>query len=127
MSLELRMVTEGDCECGQVWPRGHKYTKCRHPVVCDLGEIEYTDPRPAKGEVGHLMLMSVRFADQLQSQGPRVRWRDGYHEIHSVTRDEDGQAYAHLEFEGFRWTWKLITAHWWDRGDPDMLVGVWPD
>jgi hypothetical protein len=45
----------------------------------------------------------------------------------SVT-EVDGRLFAHIDYEGQRWTWELFEAHFSDGEGPlDLFIGRWPD
>jgi hypothetical protein len=86
------------------------------------GDIEHSDPRPDRGEVGHLMLCMPEYADRLLSTGPELH----HGALHSVTESARGR-FAHVEYGRARWTWELLPAHFSDGQGPPILLGKWPD
>lgn len=96
-------------------------------IECDWGVIEHSEPRPDRGEVGHLMIATSDYVSQLLREGP-----DDCHCHHggaNSATELDGRLFAHIDYEGQRWTWELFNAHWWDNAPqtPALLVGRWPD
>lgn len=123
MSVELRIRAEGQCDHGPKFI-GEPRTECRHVLECDWGDIEHPDPRPARGDVGPLMLIGREYLEALVTAGPRRRSDGG---LDSVTVDRDNhRLFVHLDYER-RWTWELFDAHWWDGVDPTVYLGRWPD
>lgn len=127
-SIELSFTTEGECECGIPRTIGERPPRCVHRVVCVFGELQYSPPRPARGEVGHLVLTTQRYFRHLMSHGPHDSWQDGYRETRSASK-VDGRDFVHLDFEGYRWSWEVHPAHWEDQRQDDvpLLIGVWRD
>ena len=123
MSIELRVVIEGECDHGPkfAWePR----TQCRHWVECDWGRIEHPKARPDRGEVGHLVLVAADGLYDLIINGPN--WRDRP-ALASATLDGPRMFY-HLDYDGRRWTWELFPCHWADGAKhPELYIGRWPD
>ncbi|QDF19749.1 hypothetical protein QEH38_gp17 [Mycobacterium phage LilSpotty] len=107
MSVEIRL-NEESCE-----------------FECDWGVIEYGDPRPDLDQVGHLMLVTPDYVEQLLESGPRLA-PNSSRAMHSVTVDS-GRTFAHVDYFGKRWTWELFEAVMSDGQGPDILVGRWPD
>lgn len=153
MSIELRMTTEGECTCGMVYHTNHPPPGHDHHIECDWGRIEYSDPRPDRGEVGHLVLAMGWIIGSNLDKGPsyiardidgdgRVRWqeydataRDGRLFIHTAwpvysqgdgLPAEDGSEFPPTGHQ--RWTWELHPAHFADGQGPEVIyVGRWPD
>ena len=152
-SVELRITTEGECTCGKVYPTGNPPPGHDHHVECDWGRIEHTDPRPDRGEVGHLLLAMGWSVGATLNGGPAYRGRDidpdgrvRWQEYSATT--QDGRLFIHTAYPiyshgdgmpsedggelpptGFRrWTWELFPAHFADgKGPEGIYVGRWPD
>ena len=130
MSVEIR------------WPVG-----ARGEAVTQWGVIEYPDPRPDRGEVGHLILATTAslrgddyYARDCTDEG-RTRWQ-----YYSGPKQQDGRLFLSTAYpvyssnniyddngwiftdETQSWTWELFPAHFSDGGGPhDVYVGRWPD
>lgn len=93
-------------------------------IACTWGKIINAEANPRR-ECGiqHLMLTTPAYYKLLLLSGPIKRWHGG---IHSATM-VDGRRYSHMKYQGTHWTWELFDAHWWDMGEPVILVGRWPD
>lgn len=150
VSIELRIVIEGQCDHGAKYPWESR-TQCQHHVECDWGRIEHPDPRPDLDRVGHLILITPKMveldldAPQYQSReidpDGRVRWQE-----YSATR-QGGRLFIRTAYpiyshgEGIpsdgggetapitvqHWTWELLEAHWQDGKGPEIYLGRWPD
>lgn len=129
MSVEIR------------WPVGEE-GRC----FTVLGEVEHPEPRPDRGEVGHLMLAAADWVAQLITDGPQLmRWGG----VFSASTDARG-TFVRLDYEPFKlglhawcgvpvpepeslagsWTWQMHDAHWSnDRGVGcrPLMIGCWPD
>lgn len=107
MSVELSWPVGPDDDCVSPW-----------------GVVEYTAPRPDLNEVGHLMLAMPETVTRMLTDGPD--WHHGA--LHSATTDGD-RIFAHIDYQGHRWTWELFEAHFADDAAlPNPLyVGRWPD
>lgn len=124
MSVELRLTVQGHCECGVPHNIGEYQSQCVHDVGCDWGVIQYSDPRPALGQVGHLMLATGWWVGAMLNKGPR---RDDRYGQTSVT-EQDGRLFIHMDWEDQHWTWELFKAHFSDgKGPDDLFIGRWPD
>lgn len=126
MSIEIRWVVEGECHCGTVRPIGAPIT-CTHRLVTEWGEIEYTEPRPDRGQVGHQLLAMPAWFTELQHGGPAlVRHGRRY----SATLDGN-RRFLHLGYGHQRWTWEMfdarIAARLADGRAMSVLLGRWPD
>lgn len=125
VSVELRWVVDGPCFCGI--PRRSSeepHPRHNHWVECDYGAIEYPNPRPDRGEVGHLMLVEQNYVSRLLDQ-PNLIAQGG--RIDSATV-HNGRTFAHVDYRTMRWTWELFDAHFSDGEGPyDMMLGVWRD
>lgn len=121
MSVEIRSVTEGHCNCGTVLTADTPST-CTHRWVTDWGEIEHPNPRPDRGEVGHLLITDAGWFHDLCHWGPAL-FPDG-----RVYRATDGaRRFLNLQYGQERWTWEMFDAHWADGHPVPMLIGRWPD
>ncbi|AFQ97469.1 hypothetical protein DOROTHY_79 [Mycobacterium phage Dorothy] len=126
MSLEIRRGTHGPCKCpGPYGP--DEEIQCSHWWECDWGVIEHSDPRPDRGEVGHLMLATTGYVDLLLNNGPIPFLMKGGR-VDSASVDGD-RLFVHIEWGGKRWTWELFEAHICvGKGWPhNLLIGRWPD
>lgn len=74
-------------------------------VWCRWGVIEHSCPRPDRGQVGPLMIVTADYLRELIDNGPR-EWPRG---THSVTTD-GRRVFAHHDYRGQRWTWELSAA-----------------
>lgn len=104
MSIEIRWPVGPNDDCLTPW-----------------GPIQYTAPRPDRDEVGHLMLAMPRTIQRHLASGPE--WHHGA--LHSITRASD-RLFAHIDYQGHRWTWELHEAHFADNGQ-QIYIGRWPD
>lgn len=93
-----------------------------HQCESDWGVIEHTRARPERGEVGHLILVSVTGYHQL-IHGPMPEGAS------MATRSFSGdRAFYCLDYDGQRWTWELFETHWVDEpGSHPVFIGRWPD
>lgn len=89
---------------------------------CQWGVIEHSCPRPDRGQVGPLMLVTAEYLRELLDNGPRERPRG----THSVTTD-GRRVFAHHDYRGQRWTWELFPAYFTDNLGPPVCIGRWPD
>jgi hypothetical protein len=122
MSVELRFVVEGECECGTPKPIGFKY-KCSHHLVCVWGRFGNGEADP-RWPLEHLMLIAGDYVTRMLQFGAEPGTRGG---TVSCSSDAD-RLFCHLDYEGKRTTWELFEAHFADGGGPhDLFVGVWPD
>jgi hypothetical protein len=73
------------------------------------------------------MLITRLYVDLLAKDGP-VLWAHKGYRTDSVTF-ADGRVFAHLDWQGQRWTWELFDAHWSDgcKSPIGLMVGRWPD
>lgn len=126
MSIEVRWVIEGECRCGTVQPIGAPIT-CTHRLVTEWGEIAHYDPRPDRGEVGHLILTMPSWFSEVHRSGPAL-FRDG--RAYTATVDGD-RRFLHLAFGRVRWTWEMfdacIAAPLVGGRAVSVLLGRWPD
>lgn len=152
-SVELRIATEGECTCGVMHHTNHPPPGHAHHVECDWGSIDYSDPRPDRGEVGHLVLAMgwvigsnlnggpTYVARDIDSDG-RVRYQEysatehgGRLFLHTAwpiyshgdgLPTEDGSEIPPTGYQ--RWIWELFPAHFADGKGPERIyVGRWPD
>lgn len=91
-------------------------------IECDWGTFEHSQPRPERGQVAHLLLVTPEMVARLLEHGPR----DFHGATHTATTDDD-RTFLHVEYQGQRWTWEVFEAHWWDHRDPPIMVGKWLD
>jgi hypothetical protein len=92
--------------------------------VTKYGVIEHGDPRPDRGQIGHLCLVPRWYAGSLLGKGPQ--YDDRYGNV-TVTSQDD-RLFIHLDWGSKRWSWELFEAHFSDgKGPDDMLIGRWPD
>jgi hypothetical protein len=91
-------------------------------VWCRWGVIEHSCPRPDRGQVGPLMIVTPDYLRELIDNGPR-EWPHG---THSVTTD-GRRVFAHHDYHGQRWTWELFPAYFTDNLGPPICIGRWPD
>lgn len=92
-------------------------------VWCRWGVIEHSCPRPDRGQVGPLMIVTPDYLRELIDNGPR-EWPHGG--THSVTTD-GRRVFAHHDYHGQRWTWELFPAYFTDNLGPPICIGRWPD
>jgi hypothetical protein len=125
MSIEIRIECDRKpraCLLGSVQSAEFE-DWCNHRLLTDWGEIQNAEADPLCGP-RHLMLTTSDYIAQLLDEGPRPSARGG---VSSATIDGD-RLFAHLDFEGKRWTWELFEAHFADREGPaNLLIGRWPD
>lgn len=123
MSVEIRRVTEGICECGVCHPIGHRYT-CHHHWECDWGRLDNMEADPKRG-VQHLIAITGRGVERILDSGGAEPGKRGGTVL--VTVDGD-RTFLHLEHQSGSWTWELFPAHFQDgRGPNDLFIGRWPD
>ncbi|MCB1287428.1 MAG: hypothetical protein KDB47_06975 [Mycobacterium sp.] len=101
------------------WPAGPD----GRDIITDLGEIEWPEPRPDRGQVGPLMLTTPGYVAKLKADGPTPT---SYGAMHGVTT-RGGSDFAYIDYRGRRWVWELLEAHFSDGEGPDILIGRWPD
>lgn len=123
MSVELRIVIEGECTCGTPLEPGENPPEHHHRIECDWGRINNAaaDPRYS---IEHLMLTTDSYIKQLL-ESPSITFLRG---THSASVDGT-RTFFHLDYEGRHWTWEVFAACWADgKGKPDgIMVGRWPD
>lgn len=99
-------------------------------LMSDLGEIEYSQPRPHLGEVGELMLIThdgfefCQQAPNLCNDASRSRaWTQWFTENKSLVSAsvKEGRKYYHLTYKGKTWTWELFRARWTDCANTVLL------
>jgi hypothetical protein len=94
--------------------------------TCKWGDLLNTEGDPLRAcGIQHLILSTPEFYQELLDSGPREHPR-----LYGATMsafDQDGRGFIRLEYQGNSWTWEMHKAHWWDDGDPDMLIGRWAD
>ncbi|MCA9843232.1 MAG: hypothetical protein KC491_01145 [Dehalococcoidia bacterium] len=90
-------------------------------VWCKWGAVKHGNPRPDRGEIGHLMLIPARYLRELLKGS-----REWPHGTHSVTVD-GRRVFAHHDYHGQRWTWELFPAYFTDNLGPPICIGRWPD
>ena len=91
-------------------------------VWCQWGVIEHSCPRPDRGQVGSLMIVTAEYLRELLDNGPR-EWPRG---THSVTTD-GRRVFARHDYNWQRWTWELFPAYFTDNQGPPICIGRWPD
>jgi hypothetical protein len=98
-----------------------------HVVECDWGVIEHGDPRPDRGQIGHLMLTMRDYVDQLAKDGPCLWAHKGYRCDHAFF--DGGRVFVRSTWRDQSWTWELFDAHWSDgcKWPIGLMVGRWPD
>lgn len=108
MSIEIRKTADG------------------RNLECDWGVIEHSCPKPERGELGPLMIISADYAELLRDdpEAARRQYSSSYDDSVSAL---GSRLFAHIGHAGKRWTWELFEAHWWDGPDPRVYVGRWPD
>lgn len=130
MSLELRITSEGLCECGIPHNLGYE-PGCRHDIECDWGTFSdpplfvtnYVVDTTTVDNVAPLILVSKHFADTC-GRDPCTT-SDVITDFHT---DDAGRRFMTLSADNGSWTWELFEAHWEDgQGPENMFVGRWPD
>jgi hypothetical protein len=120
----IRRAIEGDCRCPGPFSPEDPPT-CHHWWECEWGRIDYGDPRPDRGQIGHLMLTVDTYVDHLLIKP--VTWPHKGGRTDSASRDGD-RMFVHSEWNGHSWTWELFPAKFADGRDFDgLLIGRWPD
>jgi hypothetical protein len=132
VSVEIRMVVEGECNCENPSDKPHPPT-CFHFLECGWGKIPFTDPSPERGEVGHLMLTTRYWVELLLEDGPilyppMLSQPPWFEKRYIVSADGD-RIFVSLEYRDMKWTWELFEAHWSHLavGAGDLMIGRWPD
>jgi hypothetical protein len=134
VSVEIRMVVEGQCNCGNPYPSDNPQTAtCFHFLECEWGKISPTNPKPEHGEVLHLMLTTRYWVEILLKDGPflyppMLSQPPWFEKRYSGSVDGD-RIFVSLEYRDMKWTWELFEAHWSDLtvGAEDVMIGRWPD
>jgi hypothetical protein len=130
MSVLLRRVVEGRCECDVQHGPGYE-PECVHQWECEWGVIENAVADPREG-LQPLMVTTREYVEALLREGPHetpfgsvnsanVRFDAARQEVCLV---------AHTDYEGQRTTWRLFDAHTGDEGYEtrcNLLVGKWAD
>lgn len=124
MSIEISVRVTGECTCGTPQSPEDQPSTCVHEWVCKWGVIEHGEPRPDRNQVGHLMLTNHDYVGELLHNGPL---NSRHHGVFNSVTEESGQLFAHVEYEGKRWTWELHDAHWADVPYEGLMIGVWPE
>jgi hypothetical protein len=134
VSVEIRMVVEDQCNCGNPYPSDNPPT-CFHFLECEWGKIPFTNtnPKPEHGEVLHLMLTTRYWVELLLKDGPvlyppMLRQPPWFEKRYSGSVDGD-RIFVSLEYRDMKWTWELFEAHWANEGfgAEDVMIGRWPD
>lgn len=137
VSVEIRRVTVGECDCGipkYSWQRCDSH---EHYWECDYGRVpsfDINNPAP-------LVIVGRDFAHRLIATGPELH-RLVHHAIDVVPATEpDGEVtensvirmFYRIEYHGRSWTWELKPAYWADRptrfnnAHTPIYLGRWPD
>lgn len=126
MSIELRITTEGLCECGIPHQNGYE-PGCRHDIQCDWGTfgdptliVTHYDTNTITIEnAAPLILVAKTFADR----GTAESIPEGVSSFYT----ENGRRFMRFEATNGTWTWELFEAHWSDGHPNNVYVGRWPD
>ena len=138
MSIEIRHVVIGECDCGvpkYSWERCGKHD---HYWECDYGRIPSFDiDNPAP-----LIIVGRDWAHSVFAEGGQRELGKKLYAITAVpVPDENGEVtedsgirlFQRLEYRGRDWTWELEPAHWADpptrnnNARVPIYLGRWPD
>lgn len=130
VSIEVRHVVDGDCDCGAPKYSWEHRNRHDHHWECDWGRIPSFDvesPAP-------LIITSRDFAHRCASHG-RVDRIGALHtvEVAQVTEGTDARMFQRIDYQGRSWTWELHPAHWADpptrynNAHIPIYLGRWPD
>lgn len=130
MTVELRITSEGTCECGIPHQLGYE-PGCRHDIECDWGTFDdpplivhdYLAETTTVENAEPLILVSKAWIDR------GCTLPDGCSPDMSVatTYTKNGHRFLRQEADNGSWTWELFDAHWADGYEPNVYVGRWPD
>jgi hypothetical protein len=137
VSVEIRMVVEGECNCGNPYPSDNPQpATCFHFIECEWGKIPFTtiaNPKPENGDIGHLILTTQNWVESLLKGGPifyppLLRQPPWFEKRYRGSVDGE-RIFIHLEYREMKWTWELFEAHWANEGfdAQDVMIGRWPD
>ena len=138
MSIEIRHVIEGDCDCGTPkysWEHSNDHG---HYWECELGRIpsfDINNPAP-------LTIDARDWVHQVYANGGTRQIGEKLHTITvvpvadehgDVTENSEIRMFHRIEYRGRSWTWELIPAHWADpptrnnNAHTPIYIGKWPD
>lgn len=112
-------------------------------ATCNWGTIDHPDPRPDRGEVGHLVIVITDAFTQKPIYLHRGFDDHGRELLQQYTYSEhDGRSFVHTAYpcyrasdnpgagptpQTMRWTWELFPAEFDDGLGPNIMIGRWPD
>lgn len=138
MSVEVRHVVEGDCDCGVPKYSWEHHDEHNHYWECDYGRIPSFDiNQPAP-----LIITACDWAHQVIKDGGHRRIGEKLHSITPVpipdetgdiTEQSEVRLFHRVDYRGQSWTWELEPAHWADpptrnnNAHARIYLGRWPD
>ncbi|KWX66817.1 hypothetical protein [Mycobacterium sp. NAZ190054] len=136
MSVEIRHVVVGDCDCGVPKYSWEPHNGHEHYWECAYGRIPSFDvDNPAP-----LILAGRDWVHDVLKEGGKRTIGDRFYTITAVPApDEHGditetahlRMFQRLDYRGRSWTWELEAAHWADpptrHNNAPIYLGRWPD
>lgn len=138
MSVEVRHVIVGDCDCGTPKYSWEDRECHEHYWECDYGRIPSFDrenPAPLV-VVARDWALSVFKAGGERTIGDchyTIRFVPVPDESGEVTETSEVRLFHSLSYKGRSWTWELEPAHWADpptrfnNAHSPIYLGRWPD
>lgn len=129
MSIEIRHVIEGDCDCGTPkfsWEHSDEHG---HYWECEYGRIpsfDINNPAP-------LVISARDWTHRLLATCAPVRVGSAFYEVTSLETADGIRLFQRLEHHRGSWTWELLPAHWADPptrhnvASAPIYLGRWPD
>ena len=138
MSIEVRHVIVGDCDCGTPKYSWEHDDDHGHYWECDYGRIPSFDiDNPAP-----LIIIGRRWVHDVFKEGGQRRLGDRLYTVTAVPiPDENGEVtetspiriFQRIDYHGQSWTWELEPAHWnepptrYNCARDTIYLGRWPD
>ena len=138
MSVEVRYIVDGDCDCGTPKYSWEHENGLDHYWECDYGRIpgfNIHDPAP-------LAVVARDWAHSVYKGGGERRIGEKLHTVTivpvldgsgEVTEDTYLRLFHRIDYHGLSWTWDLLPAHFADppskhnNAHRAIYLGRWPD
>ena len=128
MSIEIRHVVTGNCDCGTPRYSWEHTTDHDHHWECDYGRIPSFDANnPAP-----LIITGRDFVRDVYVNGGKRRIGEVLYAI-TFVEEPALRLFQRIEHNGRSWTWELEPAHWADpptrhnNARLPIYLGRWPD